>query len=179
MRAANFQIPEDIVAVLTDPAAYGTQRIFDAYRWLRVNQPLGKASPRGFNPFWVVTRHADIQTVSQQSQLFRSSDRPVALLSSKAEARIEAATGGKGLLRTLVQMDAPDHPKFRALTQKWFTPGNLRSIEGRIRDIAKSYADRLAASGGHCDFVSEIALGFPLRVVMTILGVDPATPSHR
>jgi cytochrome P450 len=173
LSAASFLIPENIVAVLTDPAAYGTQRIFDAYRWLRVNQPLGKASPRGFNPFWVVTRHADIQTVSQQSQLFRSSDRPVALLSSKAEARIEAATGGKGLLRTLVQMDAPDHPKFRALTQKWFTPGNLRSIEGRIRDIAKSYADRLAASGGHCDFVSEIALGFPLRVVMTILGVDP------
>jgi cytochrome P450 len=173
LSAANFPIPEDIVAVLTDPAAYGTQRIYDAYRWLRVNQPLGKASPRGFNPFWVVTRHADIQTVSQQSQLFRSSDRPVALLSSKAEARIEAATGGNGLLRTLVQMDAPDHPKFRALTQKWFTPGNLRSIEGKIRDIAKSYADRLAMSRGRCDFVSEIALGFALRVVMTILGVDP------
>nr|WP_246562739.1 cytochrome P450 [Bradyrhizobium liaoningense] len=173
MSAVNFPIPENIVAVLTDPAAYGDHRIFDAYRWLRTNQPLGIASPRGFNPFWVVTRHADIQAVSQQNQLFRSSDRPIALLSSKAEARIEAATGGGGLLRALVQMDPPDHPKFRALTQKWFTPGNLRSIENQIRDIAKSYADRLAISGGHCDFVSEIALGFPLRVVMTILGVDP------
>ena len=130
-----FAIPENIVAVLTDPATYGDQRIFEAYRWLRANQPLGIASRRGFNPFWVVTRHADIQTISQQNQLFRSSDRPVALLSSKAEAKIEAATGGNGLLRTLVQMDAPDHPKFRALTQKWFTPGNLRSIEGKIRNI--------------------------------------------
>ena len=173
MSAANHAIPDNIAAVLTDPAAYADHRIFDAYRWLRANEPLGMASPRGFNPFWVVTRHADIQTVSQQSQVFRSSDRPVALLSRKAEARIEAETGGNGLLRSLVQMDAPDHPKFRALTQKWFTPGNLRSIEGKIRDIAKSYVDRLAMSGGHCDFVSEIALGFPLRVVMSILGVDP------
>ncbi|SFJ31588.1 cytochrome P450 [Bradyrhizobium sp. cf659] len=173
MSAANHAIPDNIAAVLTDPAAYADHRIFDAYRWLRANEPLGMASPRGFNPFWVVTRHADIQTVSQQSQVFRSSDRPVALLSRKAEARIEAETGGNGLLRSLVQMDAPDHPKFRMLTQKWFTPGNLRSIEGKIRDIAKSYVDRLAMSGGHCDFVSEIALGFPLRVVMSILGVDP------
>ncbi|RXT45606.1 cytochrome P450 [Bradyrhizobium betae] len=172
MSAANFPIPENIVAVLTDPAAYGDHRIFDAYRWLRANQPLGIANPRGFNPFWVVTRHTDIQVVSQNNQLFRSSDRPIALMSSKAEARMEAATGGKGLLRSLVQMDLPDHPKFRALTQKWFTPGNLRSIEGNVRAIAKSYADRLAASGGHCDFVSDIALGFPLRVVMSILGVD-------
>ncbi|CCE09800.1 Cytochrome P450-terp (P450terp) (Cytochrome P450 108) [Bradyrhizobium sp. STM 3843] len=173
MSATDFQIPEDVVAVLTDPAAYGDQRIFDAYRWLRANQPLGVASRRGFNPFWVVTRHADVQTVSQQTQLFRSSDRPIALLSTKAEARIEAATGGPGLLRALVQMDPPDHPKFRALTQKWFTPGNLRSVEARIRDIAKTFANRLAEFDGHCDFVSEIALGFPLRVIMTILGVDP------
>ncbi|MGJ4943549.1 cytochrome P450 [Bradyrhizobium sp. HKCCYLS1011] len=173
MSATDFQIPEDVVAVLTDPAAYGDQRIFDAYRWLRAKQPLGVASRRGFNPFWVVTRHADVQTVSQQTQLFRSSDRPIALLSTKAEARIEAATGGPGLLRALVQMDPPDHPKFRALTQKWFTPGNLRSVEVRIRDIAKTFANRLAEFDGHCDFVSEIALGFPLRVIMTILGVDP------
>lgn len=171
MNAADVSIPENLVAVLTDPAAYGDQRIFDAYRWLRANQPLGVASRRGFSPFWVVTRHADVQTVGQKTQLFRSSDRPVALLSTKAEARIEAATGGTGLLRSLVQMDAPDHPKFRALTQKWFTPGNLRSVEASIRDIAKTYADRLAEFDGRCDFVSEIALGFPLRVIMKILGV--------
>lgn len=173
MSAADVSIPDDVVVVLTDPAAYGDQRIFEAYRWLRAHQPLGVASRRGFNPFWVVTRHADVQTVSQQTQLFRSSDRPVALLSAKAEARIEAATGGPGLLRALVQMDAPDHPKFRALTQKWFTPGNLRSLEASIRAIARTYVDRLAERDGRCDFVSEVALGFPLRVIMTILGVDP------
>lgn len=173
MSEADVSIPENIVAVLTDPAAYSDQRIFDAYRWLRTNQPLGVASRRGFSPFWVVTRYADVQSVGQKTQLFRSSDRPVALLSTKAEARIEAATGGSGLLRSLVQMDAPDHPKFRALTQKWFTPGNLRSVETSIRDIAKTYADRLAEFDGRCDFVSEIALGFPLRVIMKILGVNP------
>ncbi|WP_322516804.1 cytochrome P450 [Rhodopseudomonas palustris] len=173
MSATSYAIPETITTVLTDPTAYGDRRIFDAYRWLRANQPLGLAEARGFSPFWVVTRHADVQTVSQQPKLFRSSDRAVALLSRKAEAKIAEATGGNGFLRTLVQMDAPDHPKFRALTQKWFTPGNLRGIEGKIRDIARNYADRLVASDGRCDFVSEVALGFPLRVVMSILGVAP------
>ncbi len=173
MSDATSVIPDTIASVLTNSVAYGDQRIFDAYRWLRSHQPLGIAEVRGFNPFRVVTRYADVQAVSQQTQLFRSSDRPVALLSSKAEAKIEAVTGSTGFLRTLVQMDAPDHPKFRALTQKWFTPGNLRGIEGKIRDIARSYAERLAEFDDHCDFVSEVALGYPLRVVMSILGVAP------
>lgn len=167
----DFQIPEDIVAALMDPRAYGDHRIFDAYRWLRANQPLGLATPRGFDPFWVVATHSDVQAVSRQNELFRSSDRSIALLSRRAEAQLHAATGGKGLLRTLVQMDAPDHPKFRALTQKWFMPGNLRSVESTIRRIAKGYVDRLAELGGRCDFVSDVALGYPLRVIMGILGV--------
>ncbi len=167
------RIPDDIAAVLVNPSTYSDHRIFDAYRWLRASQPLGLAAPNGFNPFWVVTRHADIHTVSRQNDVFRSSDRPVALLSSKAEAKIREVTGGTGLLRTLVQMDAPDHPKFRALTQKWFLPGNLRTIETTIRDIARSHVDRLAEAGGRCDFVSDLALGFPLHIVMGILGVSP------
>lgn len=167
----DLQIPEHIVAVLMDPRAYGDQRIFDAYRWLRANQPLGIAAPKGFNPFWVVTTHADVQAVSRQNEQFRSSDRSVALISRRAEAQLHAATGGKGLLRTLVQMDAPDHPKYRALTLKWFMPGNLRSVEDTIRRIAKGYVNRLVELGGRCDFVSDVAIGYPLRVIMGILGV--------
>ena len=143
---------------------------------LAARQSAARARPaaRGFNPFWVVTRHADIQTVSQQSQLFRSSDRPVALLSSKAEARIEAATGGNGLLRTLAADGCSRSSQVPGIDAEMVHAGQSAFDRRQdFRDIAKSYADRLAASGGHCDFVSEIALGFPLRVVMTILGVDP------
>jgi cytochrome P450 len=83
-------------------------------------------------------------------------------------------TGTPHLVRSLVQMDAPDHPKYRALTQAWFMPQNIRKLEDRIREIARASVDRMAATGGQCDFVREVALHYPLHVVMEILGVPEA-----
>jgi hypothetical protein len=84
-------------------------------------------------------------------------------------------TGGSPhLVRTLVQMDAPDHPKYRVLTQSWFLPQNIRGLEARIRQIAREHVDRMASLGGECDFVQDVALSYPLRVIMEILGVPPA-----
>jgi cytochrome P450 len=71
-------------------------------------------------------------------------------------------------------MDAPDHPKYRALTQPWFMPANIRGLEDKIRKIARAAVERLAATGGRCDFVREVALHYPLHVVMEILGVPEA-----
>ena len=68
-------------------------------------------------------------------------------------------------------MDAPDHHKYRALTQAWFMPQNLRAMEERIRGVARAAVDQMAATGGQCDFVREVALHYPLRVVMEIMGV--------
>jgi cytochrome P450 len=68
-------------------------------------------------------------------------------------------------------MNQPDHMKYRMLTQSWFMPKNLREIEGRLRKLARTYVDKLAATGGICDFVSEIAVHYPLMVIMSILGV--------
>src|SRR6202012_4702451 len=77
------------------------------------------------------------------------------------------------LVRTLVQMDAPDHPKHRLLTQSWFLPQNIRPLEDRIRQIAREHVDRMAAFGGECDFARDVALTYPLRVIMEVLGVPP------
>jgi cytochrome P450 len=52
-------------------------------------------------------------------------------------------------------------------------PQNLRKLEGRIRELAKESVDRMQALGGECDFVNEVALHFPLHVIMQILGVPP------
>jgi hypothetical protein len=61
--------------------------------------------------------------------------------------------------------------KYRVLTQAWFLPQNLRSLEARIRTIARAAVEKMAAKGGECDFVNEVALHYPLHVIMTILGV--------
>ena len=109
----NIDIPADIGATLVDPAAYADHRIHDSYRWLRANNPLGIARPEGFDPFWVVTKHAHIQAVSRQNELFHNADRPTTLTNRAVEERVRKITGGPNLVRSLVQMDAPDHPKYR------------------------------------------------------------------
>jgi cytochrome P450 len=68
-------------------------------------------------------------------------------------------------------MNQPDHMKYRMLTQAWFMPKNLKQIEDRLRRLARTYVDKLSAAGGACDFVSEIAVHYPLMVIMSILGV--------
>jgi hypothetical protein len=68
-------------------------------------------------------------------------------------------------------MDAPDHPKYRLLTQAWFLPQNIRHLEARIREIARDHVDRMAQLGGECDFARDVAMTYPLRVIMQVLGV--------
>ena len=75
----DVDIPADIAATLVNPAAYADHRIHDSYRWLRANNPLGVARPEGFDPFWVVTKHAHIQAISRQNELFHNADRPTTL----------------------------------------------------------------------------------------------------
>jgi len=165
-------IPEEVAETIVDPKAYADGRIYQSYAWLRANNPLGVAQPAGYDPFWVVTRHADILEISRQNDLFHSGDRETVITNQEAGNRIRKLTGGSPhLVRSLVQMDAPDHPKYRALTQAWFMPRNIAGLDQRIRSLARAAVERMAAKGGECDFVREVALHYPLRVVMEILGV--------
>ncbi len=171
----NADLPAPISAVLVDPAAYADQRIGEAYRWLRANNPLGLATPAGFDPFWVVTKHADILEVSRQNALFSSGERQIILTTQAADRRIREANGGEHrIINSLVSMDEPEHLKHRALTQAWFLPQNLRKIEARVQAIARRSVDALMTTGGRCDFVRGMALGYPLHVIMDILGVPEA-----
>jgi cytochrome P450 len=172
MTATDHRIPKDVAEVLVAPAAYADGRIHETYRWLRANEPLGVVNIQGVDPFWVVTRHEDILEISRQNDLFHNGDRSPTIVSQEADQKVREMMGGSPhLLRTLIHMDAPDHPKYRALTQGWFMPPNLRRLEDQIRVIAKAAVEKMAASGGRCDFVQEVALHYPLRVIMSIMGV--------
>ena len=174
MTAADHRIPKNVSDTIALPAAYADGRIHQTYRWLRANEPLGIADIEGVDPFWVVTRHADILEISRQNELFHNGDRSPTMISQAADKQVREMMGGSPhLLRTLIHMDAPDHPKYRALTQGWFMPQNLRRLEDQIRVIAKAAVEKMAATGGRCDFVQEVALHYPLHVIMSILGVPP------
>src|SRR6202043_4295005 len=91
-------VPPDIAATLVDPAAYADHRIHDAYRWLRANNPLGVARPEQFDPFWVSTKHAHIQAISRQNDLFHNADRPTTLVMKAMEERTRQITGKPNLV---------------------------------------------------------------------------------
>lgn len=168
------KLPSDIAHTLVAPSAYATDALFDAYRWLRANNPLGVAEAEGFAPFWVVTKHADILEISRNNALYPSAVRGTTLASKAGEARAYALTGTPHLVRSLVQMDEPDHMKYRLLTQAWFMPANIRKREEDVRALARQAVEQFAALPGECDFVKDVALHYPLRVVMNILGVPEA-----
>jgi cytochrome P450 len=164
---------QDALATVVDPKAHADPtRLNAAFAWLRQNDPVARAELPGFDPFHVVTKHADILEVSRDNSLFPYGDFPSTLAPQEAVQRgREARAAGRPLIHTLVQMDEPDHMKYRALTQAWFMPQNIRKLEGRIRELAREAVARMEALGGECDFVDEVALHFPLRVIMEILGV--------
>jgi cytochrome P450 len=167
-----FMTPPQIAANLVNPVVYSDlQRLHEDFTWLRANLPISRAEVDGFDPFWVVTRHADVAEISRQNALFHNGDRPTVLTDRASEAFVRKLTGTPHLVRALVQMDAPDHPKYRALTQLWFTHQSLKKLEGRIRDIAKAQVAQMLEKGGECDFVRDVALHYPLHVIMEILGV--------
>jgi cytochrome P450 len=164
---------QEIIATVVDPKAHADPaRLNAAFAWLRANEPVARAELPEFDPFYLVTKHADILEVSRDNSLFPYGDFPSTLAPRKAVERgREARAAGRPLLYTLVQMDEPDHMKYRALTQAWFMPQNIRRLEGRIRELAREAVARMEALGGECDFVEEVALHFPLRVILEILGV--------
>lgn len=164
-------IPQYIAEALVTSATYAKPDLYDAYRWLRANNPLGVARVEGFDPFWVVTKHADILEISRNNALFPSAVRATTLMTQADVARAQAITGTPHYVRSLVQMDEPDHMKYRLLTQAWFMPSNIRKREEDIRALAKRAVEQFTTLPGRCDFVKDVALHYPLRVVMNILGV--------
>jgi hypothetical protein len=163
----------EMVATVVDPKAHADPaRLYDAFAWLRQNAPIARADLPGMDPFYLVTRHADIQEISRDNTLFPYGGMPSTITTAKGVADFKVAQEqGRPLLYTLVQMDEPDHMKYRILTQAWFLPQNIRKLEARIRELARAAVDRMASLGGECDFVNEVALHYPLRVIMEILGV--------
>ena len=144
---------------------------------MRKNDPVCWLEPNNFRPFWAITKHSDISDIELKNDFFINDPRTT-LMDITAEDYIKEFTGGSHLLvRTLVHMDNPDHKVYRAMTQSWFSPPNLIKLKSEIEILAKNYVDKMLESGSECDFVRDISALYPLRVIMTILGVPPEDES--
>jgi cytochrome P450 len=163
--------PHDLDNALVDPEFWSQEtEVHELLTWLRQNDPLRYLQPKGFAPFWNVTRYNDIKAIEGNKKVFINDPRPT-LAQLGMDEMVQAMTGRKHLIRSLVQMDDPDHIKYRMLTQGWFMGSNLRKLQDRVDRLATMYVDRMAELGGECDFVKDVAIWYPLRVIMEILGV--------
>ena len=134
---------------------------------MRASDPVPWIESETHKSFWVATKHADIIEIERQNDKFLNTRNSV-LQSREIE---KAAEESGAFLRTLIHMDDPDHKKFRDLTRDWFMPASLKSVEPKVREIAKNAVDRMLELGEEIDFVNDVAVWYPLRVVMMILGV--------
>jgi cytochrome P450 len=149
-------------SVETQHRLFGRLRREDAVHWTQ---------PDGYRPFWTISKYADIIEIERQPDRFINAPR-TKLLSIEFESKVREAMNGRPMLvRALPQMDNPDHAKYQKLTHAWFQPRHIRTLSERMEVLAKESVDRLLAFGGECDFYNEIAIYYPLRVLMTILGL--------
>lgn len=168
-------IPDDIARIVISPKSYTDDAVvYGAFKWLRENMPLGVAQVPGYDPIWIVTKHADIREIERDGKLFHNADHNPILNDKASDAFTRSLTGGSiRILSSLTFMDPPEHATYRSLTSNWFLPGKIRKLEDQIRVLARQSVDHFLSFDGECDFVRDFALNYPLRVIMTLFGVPP------
>jgi cytochrome P450 len=165
------QVRPDIEVVF-DPATYVGGVPFDALTRLRRDRPvtwvpeipvLGWPEGPGF---WLVLRHADVESVLTRPQLFSSA-------LGATQIRDPATPQALGYVRRMMlNMDPPEHSRLRRLLSRSFTPQAVARLEQRIRGHARAICDRvLVTARGECDFAKDLAADLPLLTLADVLGV--------
>src|SRR5262245_27728982 len=97
---SDVTIPKDLAEKLVTSATYASSDLYETYSWLRANNPLGVAEVEGFDPFWVVTKHADILEISRNNALFLNEARATTLMMQTDVARARTITGTPHYVRS-------------------------------------------------------------------------------
>ena len=121
----------------------------------------------GMQPFWAVIDHAAVLEIERRSEDFTNGPYPV------LDTLVDRERRGVDI-KTLIHMDAPQHGKYRKLTNDWFKPASIRRLDGRLQELSDEALQKLRDFGGECDFAVDIALPFPLQVILKILGLPEA-----
>jgi cytochrome P450 len=163
-------IIDEAAKVFADPTSYADEpRLHAALTHLRAHAPVSLVDRPPYRPFWAITKHADVMEIERANDLFINEPRPVlatAEADDMARAQLDAGMG----LRTLIHMDDPKHRLVRAIGADWFRPKAMRALKVRTDELAKAYVDKMAAAN-ECDFVQEVAVNYPLYVILSLLGL--------
>ena len=161
--------PHDLIA----PSHYGTRGVpHDVWTRLREESPVHRCEFGGdFEDFWAITKHADIVDISGKPQLFSNREGPMILSRLQQAQAAKRAASPMGKMRTIIEMDPPEHRELRKVASGFFTPRSIRRLDEIVTESARSLIDSLGEKG-ECDFVEKVSQRHPLRVLATLLGID-------
>ncbi|HEY6309276.1 MAG TPA: cytochrome P450 [Streptosporangiaceae bacterium] len=158
--------------VVFDPASYTEGVPFGALARLRRDTPVAWVAeipvlgwPAGPG-FWLVLRHADVESVLTSPKLFSSARGATQIRDPVTPQALDYVR------RMMLNMDPPEHARLRRLLSRSFTPRAVAGLEDRIRGHARAICDRaFAGPGGECDFAKDVAADLPLLTLADVLGV--------
>ena len=112
--------------------------------------------------YWAVLRHADIEEVSRQPEVFSSAAGATNIFDLPPEF-LE-------YFGSMINMDAPRHLRLRRIVARAFSPRTVARIEQDIATVTRGVVDDLVAHGPG-DFVTEVAARVPLEVICRMMGI--------
>jgi cytochrome P450 len=121
-------------------------------------------TPR-YGGHWVLTRGEDIHKVFADYEHFSS------------QALTVPRSTAPPIPMYPIFLDPPEHTKFRALINPWFSPKAVAGLEASARERAIRLIDELKPKG-RCDFVVDFAQHLPIQVFMSIVDV-PASDREK
>jgi cytochrome P450 len=120
--------------------------------------------PHTFAGFWAVTRHADIQYVSQHNDLFHSGEG-----ANFNPAPVEFSRQ----LTFFLELDPPAHTRIRRLVGVAFTPRVIATMRERIEANARQIVTEFARMD-EADVVQDLSRKLPLRTLADLVGIPDA-----
>src|SRR5262245_16854411 len=133
------------------------------WTWLRRHDPVFRYERDNVDAFWAITKHADIIAIGKQPDLFLNAPR-------LAVFTLDLPPPPAGVARHLLNMDPPEHARYRRVTSSWFTPRAIRGMDEKVARVTREVLDAAAqkASG---DFVRDISAPITIAVIAEMLGV--------
>jgi len=151
---------------LISPEVFATRgHPWEQYAWLRANAPVFRhpEPPESGPGFWALTKYDDVKFVSRTPKIFSSYEK-TAMLPDPDEANLFAGR------QMMLNMDPPQHDRFKLLVSRGFTPKNAPLLRPRIEELAREIVDAVI-DRGECDFVSEIAGRLPSGLIAELMGM--------
>jgi cytochrome P450 len=156
--------------IFTDNVRFG-----DVDAWnreaVRIHENQGgfyRIEREGFPPILAVLDHAAVLEVERQPELFTNGPAPVLTTQEALDnpPPIE--------LKTLIHMDGDEHTAYRKLGLPQFKPASLDRLQDRLDELSEQAVATMRDAGGELDFSTDVALPYPLQVILKILGLPEA-----